>query len=559
MKLSAVVFPPFLIAAALAQAPQNLALQNNPVQRPAAQESVEQSNAVFRTTVVSRTVKAVNYRHRSGATTIDLGGTALLPNARAEAKVESKQGYIEIEVEFDDIGSPASKFGPEYLTYVMWAVTPEGRATNLGEVILNGTKSKLNVTTELQSFALIVTAEPYFAVSQPSDAVVMENVIRPDTRGRIEEVEARYELLQRGVYTLNVSPGQAPERAPDPRTPLTLLQARNAVDIARYAGADRYAADTFEKARKLLDQAEDYHRRKQTRPTSMVARESVQTAEDARMITVKRVEEERLAKERQAAADRESQAKAETEAEARRRAEAEASQRAEAASRQRAEEERRAAEQARLEADKARQAAQEAAAQAARQQAEAEAAGAAALAQQQAAQAEAEKARLAAEEAGRRAQDAERERAELRERVRQQLNSVLETRDSARGLIVNMPDVLFDFGKAELKPTAREKLARVAGIVLSQPSLKLEAEGHTDSVGSDEFNQKLSEQRAAAVQQYFLQNGITAENVTARGFGEAKPAAPNTTNAGRQQNRRVELVVSGEAIGTPAAASASRR
>ena len=146
---------------------------------------------VFRVTVVGRTTPAINYRHRGGATTIDFRGTPLLPKSRGEAKVESKQGYIEIEVEFDNL-VPATKFGPEYLTYVMWAITPEGRATNLGEVLLNEDKSKLNVTTELQAFGLVVTAEPYFAVSQPSDVVVMENVIRPDTRGTVEQIDAKY-------------------------------------------------------------------------------------------------------------------------------------------------------------------------------------------------------------------------------------------------------------------------------------------------------------------------------------------------------------------------------
>ena len=151
----------------------------------------------IRVNVVERTAKAMNYHHRSGSTTIGFTGTALMPGARGEAKVESKQGYIEIEVEFDDLRS-ATQFGPEFLTYVMWAITPEGRANNLGEVILNGTKSKLNVTTELQAFGLVVTAEPYFAVAQPSDAVVMENVIRKDTLGKVEEIDAKYELLQRG-------------------------------------------------------------------------------------------------------------------------------------------------------------------------------------------------------------------------------------------------------------------------------------------------------------------------------------------------------------------------
>src|SRR4029434_8071050 len=255
--------------------------------------------------VVARTTKAVNYQHRSGSTPIDFKGTLLMPTARGEAKVESKQGYIEVEVEFDNLQS-ATRFGPEFLTYVMWAITPEGRATNMGEIILNGTKSKLDVTTELQAFGLIVTAEPYFAVSQPSDAVVMEKCVRKDTVGKVEEVEAKYELLQRGQYTVNVQPADLKAIPLDKNTPLDLYEARNAVRIAKWAGGDVSAADSFDKASKLLDQAEAYKARKAgSKPIAMTAREAVQTAEDARLITLKNQADARLAQERAASAGRE--------------------------------------------------------------------------------------------------------------------------------------------------------------------------------------------------------------------------------------------------------------
>src|SRR5262245_13877734 len=217
-------------------------------QVPAPQED----SPIFKLTVnvVERTTKAINYRHRNNATMMDFRETPLLPKARGEAKVESKQGYIEIEVEFDELQS-ATRFGPEYLTYVMWAITPEGRATNLGEVILNGSESKLNVTTELQAFGLIVTAEPYFAVSQPSDVVVMENFIRQDTQGKVEEIDAKYELLQRGQYVVNVPPAELKPIPLDKDTPLDLYEARNAVRIARWANADKDAGESFQKADKL--------------------------------------------------------------------------------------------------------------------------------------------------------------------------------------------------------------------------------------------------------------------------------------------------------------------
>jgi len=479
---------------------------------------------VLRVNVVARTTKAINYRHRGGATKIDFSGTALQPKAYGQAKVETKKGYTEIEVEFDDL-EPATKFGPEFLTYVLWAISPEGRASNLGEILLDSTNDgKLNVTTELQAFGLIVTAEPYFAVTQPSDVVVMENIVRADTKGKVEEVEAKYELLQRGEYTLNVDPSKVAPVRHDPKITLHLLEARNAIQIARWAGADQHASDTFEKAQGLLQQAESYQARDEKKSAVQVAREAVQTAEDARLIARKRQEEIRQAREREAVAERERQAQLKAEEEARRRAEAEL---------------------AKQEAERAKQ--------------EADAARATAVAQQEAARLEAERARRTAEETDRLRQQelqrAEAEKRELRSRLTQQLNLILETRDSARGLIVSLSDVLFDTGKYMLRPGAREKLSKIAGIVISHPGLKLEVEGHTDSVGSEEYNQQLSENRAGAVRDYLVQQGVKSDTITARGFGESQPVASNANAAGKQQNRRVELVVSGEPIGVSGSVS----
>ena len=484
--------------------------------------------------VVERTAKAINYQHRNGATTIDFSGTPLMPAARGEAKVESKQGYIEIEVEFDDLQS-ATRFGPEFLTYVMWAITPEGRATNLGEMILNGTKSKLNVTTEFQAFGLIVTAEPYFAVAQPSNVVVMENIIRKDTVGKIEEIDAKYELLERGQYTLNVLPADLQPIKLDKKTPLDLYEARNAVRIAKWAGAEVMAEESFQKASKLLEQAENYKLRKAgSKPIAMAAREAVQTAEDARLITIKRLVQERLEQERAASADREAQAnlatdraQAEADASARGRAQAEEIQRLESERRARAEAESAAAQ-----------------AQASRTTMEADLAAQRAARDKETAQAESEQARRAA------AEQAEREKQELRDKLAEQLNTVLETRDSARGLIVNMADVLFDTGKYTLRPIAREKLAKLSGILLAHSSLSLELEGHTDNVGTDEYNMQLSENRANSVRDYLIHEGINSSSVAAHGFGEDQAVATNDTASGRQENRRVELIVSGDVIGT---------
>ncbi len=485
--------------------------------------------------VVDRTTKAINYQHRNGSTTIGFQGTPLMQTARGEAKVESKQGYMEVEVEFDDLQS-ATRFGPEFLTYVMWAITPEGRATNMGEVILNGTKSKLDVTTELQVFGMIVTAEPYFAVSQPSDVVVMENFVRKDTVGKVEEIEAKYQLLQRGQYVVNVLPADLKPIPLDKKTPLDLYEARNAVRISRWSGADTSAAESFDKATKLLAQAEAYQvRNAGVRSVAMTAREAVQTAEDARLITLKNQAELRLTQERAASAGRESVANV---AAADARADANDAERGRLAA-------EADANRARLDAQTAAQrAADEAKAQAERTRANTELAAQRAALDKAAAEAANQ---LTLKDA---AAKSDREKQELRSKLVLQLNTVLQTQDTARGLIVNMSDVLFDTGQYSLKPGAREKLAKISGIVLIYPTLKLEVEGYTDNVGSDDLNMKLSENRANAVRDFLVDQGIGKASIESRGLGEGQPVATNDTAAGRQQNRRVELVVSGDVIGS---------
>ena len=500
---------------ALAQAPQ----APNPTQQPIENGA---TTPIYRITVVARTTKAINYNHRSGSTRIGFRGTALMPEARGEAKVESKQGVIKIDADMEKLG-PATQFGPEYLTYVMWAITPEGRATNVGEVLLNNSgKTKLDATTELQSFGLIVTAEPYFAVTQPSDVVVMENFVRKDTVGTIEEVDAKYE---------------------------------------------QYAGDTFHKAVVDLENAEGYLIGKAgKKPIGTVAREAVQMAEDARIITVKKIEEETLANERKAGADREARAEGDR-----------------SAALSEADRVKREAEQARLSAlESAARLKRENDAQTASAQTEADRLkrenDAKALATQVATQAEADRLkqendaklvaantetdrlkqendaqRIAAQaemdRAAKEKAQAEAERTQLRAQLLLQFNTILETRDTARGLIVNMSDVLFDTAKHTLRPAAREKLAKVAGIISGHPGLRLAVEGYTDSVGSDEYNQKLSEDRGTSVRDYLTKEGVAGTSVTSQGFGKSQPVASNNTAAGRQQNRRVELVVSGEIIG----------
>ena len=510
----------------------------NPTQHQLTQP--DQGMPIYRVTVVSRTTKAINYHHRTGTTHIDFRGTELMPTARGQASVASQMGSTKIETTLQHM-SPASQFGPEYMTYVLWGVTPEGRPVNLGEVVLEGDHVKLLSTTDLQTFGLIVTAEPYFAVTQPSDVVVAENFLRSDTAGTIEQVDAKYELLQRGQYVLNRS-AYAPVRV-DPKGPLQLAEAQNAVEIARLAGADKYAADTFQKATIDLQNAEGFlHGSRNRKESETDAREAAQMAEDARIITLRKIHDEELAQERAAAAQREADERAKAAAAAQ-QAQAAAQQAQAAAQQAQVEQQRRQdAENERLAAERAKAEAQQAAQVAAQERAAADAARAAALAQQQAAQQEADRAKQAAEQS-------EAEKNQLRERLRQQLNLVLETRESQRGLIVNINDVLFDFNQYTLKPGAREKLAKVSGILLAYPGLKIQLEGHTDAIGTDDYNQKLSEQRAQSVMNYLVSQGVPQDTVTATGLGKANPVATNDTAAGRQQNRRVEMVVSGSAIG----------
>jgi len=523
----------------------------NPTQQIGA-TTQQGSTPLFRITVVGHTTPAINYRPRKGDTKVDFTGTALSPLATGNATVEGKKGYIDVDAKFDKL-APPTQFGPEYLTYVLWAVTPEGRSTNLGEVQVKDDEARIHVTTELQAFGMIVTAEPYFAVTQPSDVVVLENSVRNNTKGNVDVIQAKFDLLKRGTYLMNQDTRQLKMKPLEPGAPLDLAEARNAVMLARFAGADRYSDDTYIKATRLLTDAEQAQaRHRNTNEVMMPARQAVQTAEDARLIALQRQEEEAQAQQRAAAKQREDAAldRARSEESARKQAEidrltSEAARLSAERDRAAAEAARQAADAARLAADAQAQQARALAEQAARDKAAAEAARTAA-----------ESARAAAEA---NAAKAEREKAELRDQLRQQLNSILETRESARGLIVNLSDVLFDTGSANLKSGAREKLAKVAGILLSHRGLKLQVEGHTDSVGSDDYNQRLSENRAASVRTYLVDSGIASNAIGTTGFGETMPVASNDTPAGRQQNRRVELIVSGESIGTSTAATPPTR
>jgi outer membrane protein OmpA-like peptidoglycan-associated protein len=456
---------------------------------------------------VNKSSIAVAYPVDKGSSKVDLVATSLIPAAKGEAKVEAKQGITMIEAKVEKLEQPG-KLGTQFLTYVLWAISSDGRTVNLGEMLVNEDgKSELKVTSQLQTFSLIVTAEPYFSVRQPSELVVLENKPDKDTKGTPVAVD-QYRLMKRGQYDKVENPLAL--SLDTKNVPLQLYEARNAIDIAKSRGADKYAPEIYSRAQSNLKIAENLLQQKADKKEIIAAsRQTVQASEDARALAVDKQEQERIAGESATAANK---AKAEAEA----IAATEAAAAKQAAQRQA---ELAAANEAKLKADS---------------QAQAQAS----QAKEAAARAETESVRKAAEA----------ERAELLE----QLNRVLDTKDTPRGLVVNMADVLFDTGKYELRPEAREKLAKLSGVLALHPDLQLEVEGHTDSTGSQELNQSLSEQRAQTVARYLVEQGVPGRSVKSTGLGDSQPIADNSTNDGRQKNRRVEIIVSGEEIGQSA-------
>jgi outer membrane protein OmpA-like peptidoglycan-associated protein len=477
---------------------------------------------IYRVTVVQRSVDAINYQYRSGPTQIDFTGTVLLPKSKGEATVESKRGRTEIDAKFEHLEAP-SRFGREYLTYVLWAITPEGRPRNLGELVADaGDKSKVHVTTDLQAFGLLVTAEPYSAVRQPSDVVVLENKVRPDTIGKIMPIEVKYELMPRGQYTwqepvnLQSAVANAPKVSMDRyEALLELYQAQNAIGIARVARADQYAPNTFAKAEQLLAEAQRLDQFKgNSRLVVQSAREAAQTAEDARAIAERREQDEKVARA-QADASMAQQAKAQADVQV---------------------------AQARIEADAAR--AQADAERIAREQAQADAAAA----RDRAAQAEADAAaatrtRAAIRTEHRIVEQAVLQKSAMRMKLLEQLNAFESTRDTPRGLVVTVPDT--SFNGSQLKGAATEQVARVASILAAQPGLRVQIEGYTDSSNSE----ALSASRAEAVLGVLLGSGVPSNMTSARGLGDSRLITSNTTAGGRIENRRVEIVISGESLG----------
>jgi len=490
------IFTPFVcvcLAAGLASA------QQNKKEIPAAD-------------VISRTTKAVGYEVGGGATKLIFVGTTAAPEASGEAKVDAKKAGTDIDLKVKGMPQPTT-LGAEFLTYVLWTITPDGNTTNLGEIPIdkNG-NGKLSVTAQSQTFAMIVTAEPYFAVELPSELVVLENDTKKNTKGKIYP-DNNYQLMKRSQYA---KLGNPLALAPDlKKVPLDMYEARNAVDIAKSQKAEQYAPEVFAKATSSLQMAENSLSSGAEKPQIITnARQTIQFAEDARALSAQRQEAERVQKEKDAAA---------------------AAAAAEAAAKAKAEADAEAKRQAELTAAREAQMKAEAEAKAAQQRAAAAAEQAALQAKEQAAR----------EEAAR----AQAQTAALRAQLLKQLNEVLQTTDTPRGLVVNMADVLFETNKYALSQDAQLKLAKLSGIIQAHPGLNLAIEGYTDTTGTPDYNLKLSQQRADAVRDFLVTQGLPADTITSKGLGQADPVADNSTAAGRKLNRRVEIIVSGEVIG----------
>ncbi len=466
---------------------------------------------VYRVTIVERTTPAINYGYRAEPTKIDFRGTPLLPDAHGEATVESKRGATLVDAHFDRVPVP-SRFGAGYLTYVVWAISPEGRAQNLGELVLNGdNKGKLVASTPMQAFALIVTAEPYFSVSRPSDAVVMENQVRADTVGKVEQVNAKYELLPRQPFTLDASQpaiGGGRQVSQKEYEALTALyQAQNAINIATSVGAAKYAPELLTRAQKLLDQARANPLKDQSKEVVAEAREAAQAAEDARTVALRRVDEERMAEKRrqdeQAAQQREEVARAQQQAEAERAAAVAAERQAQA---HLVEAQREHEQQAQQAAAAARPALE------ARLPAPADDQKTTAL--------------------------AKTNRARLTASLRAQ---GLQTLDSPRGVVAMIPAAMLNGNPDRV----RAGLASLASMLRSYHTVQIDVEGYTGAGGSPTAAQA----DANIVSALLTSDGIPANEVSAHGMGDARPLASNKTAAGREANRRVEIVINSDSIG----------
>ena len=486
---------------------------------------------------VKRATLAVRYAENK-KTSVNLTGTSLAPRVLGKVSVEYKKNDARIKIKVENLDSPQT-FGPFYTTFVVWAVTPEGQTENLME-LPSGYAAEIQTQSSAQTFGVIISAEPHNAVKMPSRKVVAETALPKNSDYGVQTVQAEYRADKGNFYeTQEDSILKA-----DYTTPRLVLGARRSIDIARRAGGKEFAREEFRQAEEKLVTLEQIwpHNLKVDTKFSGLARDVMRLAQVARDLAVEREIQARIEDERQERIRRLEEARAQAEA-----AKAEAERIKLEAERARAEAElsKARAEVAKAEAEKAERAAAEERARREESSRQAEAAQLAAKAREEAARLETERARAETERAKQATESAKRERDAALQKLYVSLSEILDTKRETRGFIVNLGDVLFDTGRATLKPAAREKLSKLAGILLAYPGqLTLEIEGHTDSVGSDELNNKLSQNRAQSVGDYLTTAGVKSERIKAvSGFGKTKPVASNNTAAGRQMNRRVEVVI----------------
>jgi len=486
---------------------------------------------------VKRTTLAVRYVENK-KTSVNLTGTSLAPRVLGKVDVEYKKNDARIRLKVQNLDSPQT-FGPFYTTFVVWAITPEGQAENLNE-LPSGYAAEVQAQSAAQTFGVIITAEPHSAVKMPSQKLVAETTLPKNATPGVQTTQADYRADKGNLYETR----EDSSLKADYTTPRLVLGARRSLDIARRAGAKEFSREEWKQAEEKLATLEQIWPRnlKDETKFSGLARDVMRMSQVARDLAIEREDQARIDNERQERIRRLEEARAQAEA-----AKAEAERIKLEADRARAEAElaKARAESAQAEAVKAERAA--AAERANREQAsrEAESQRLAAERAQAEARAETERARAETERAKLAAEEAKRERDAALQKLYVSLSEILDTKRETRGFIVNLGDVLFDTGRATLKPAAREKLSKLAGILLAYPGqLTLEIEGHTDSVGSDDLNNKLSQNRAQSVNDYLTSAGVKTERIKAvQGFGKTKPIATNDTAAGRQMNRRVEVVI----------------
>lgn len=479
-----------------------------------AEQMQEQLAVLYELRPTLANIRVFSYAAMDGNVELRMEPTELASGASGELRVRSRTSYNEIDLRVKNLPTPQA-VGPEYLTYVVWTISPAGIGTNLGELSLERGEGRLRTQTDLQSFGLIVSAEPYFAATMPSDSIVLENAPDPSQKRTpaVSAVEGRF--MPRGQYKVGAELGEVKPFTFEPGVPLDVYQARNALLVGKRTGTDRFVSEAYTAAQTLLGRAEELYHGGDAKAATAVAREAVQAIGDAVKLSIERQDKLRSELISRAADDRVRRASSMAEDAERRMQDAQRKQQeAEAAAREAQAKRQQAEDEMRLAVEERRRAQQEAI------------------------------------EARQIAQKLVQEQRQLRDLLVERLNQVLETEDTERGLVVRLSDILFDPGRFTLKTDTRVLLARIAGILSWAPGIQVQVEGHTDNTGDAGRNQTLSEQRAAAVENFLVQQGMPASNLSSMGYGESRPIAANDSRAGREKNRRVELVLSGEMIGT---------